>query len=191
MKALSIFKETKYSFDGKKDYEEVLVLLYRHWFTLFITMVAFGLMLLLPVVVYWLVNRYAPSLDIGPFLNLFTIIYLLVWWLSLFYRVTMYLLDTWIVTDHRILDNEQKGFFSRLVSEMHIDRVQDVSVKVQGFIPTLLDYGDIEIQTAGTEEKFIFKQVPHPNAVRELIMKAHSRFISVHPGNIEIHEPQS
>ena len=188
MKFLSLFSKTKYSFEGKKDYENVLVLLYRHWFTLFANLFAFALLLLPPVIIYVFLGGFLAQFNLASLFYLLISLYILVWWLSLFYQITMYLLDTWIVTDHRIIDNEQHGFFNRTFAEMHLSRIQDVAVKIQGLIPTFFDYGDIEIQTAGTQEKFIFKQVSHPNVVRELIMKAQSQFISTHPGEVEIHE---
>ena len=112
----------------------------------------------------------------------------MLWWMGLFYALTMYLLDTWIITDHRILDNEQHGFFSRTLSEMNLSKIQDMSVRISGLIPTFLDYGDLEIQTAGTEPKFIFKQIPHPNQVRALLTEAYNKYVEEHINNIEVHE---
>jgi uncharacterized membrane protein YdbT with pleckstrin-like domain len=188
MNLLSIFSITSFSFDGKKDYENVLALLYRHWFTLYADILGFIILFLVPFIIRWFITDALTGWGAMPLFNLLIAVYVLVWWLSVFYRITMYLLDTWIVTDHRIIDNEQRGFFNRTVSELHLNRIQDISVKVDGLIATFFDYGNIEIQTAGTEPKFIFKQIPHPNAVRELIMKAHIKFISTHSGDIEIHE---
>jgi uncharacterized membrane protein YdbT with pleckstrin-like domain len=82
----------------------------------------------------------------------------------------MYVLDVWIVTDKRIIDSTQHGFFSRSVSELHLSRVQDISVKVDGLFQSLLKFGDLVIQTAGTENKFDFRQIPNPNEVKNQIM---------------------
>lgn len=82
----------------------------------------------------------------------------------------MYMLDVWIVTDRRIIDSTQHGFFNRTVSELHLTRVQDISVHTVGVIPTLLHFGDLQVQTAGTEEKFNFLQIPNPLAVKDAIM---------------------
>ena len=37
--------------------------------------------------------------------------------------------------------------------------------------PTLLSYGNIFIQTAGEKERFDFEQVPHPDQIRDQIIK--------------------
>lgn len=84
----------------------------------------------------------------------------------------LYLLDTWIVTNERILDVNQKSFFFRTVSELNLSKVQDISVKTSGLIQTIFDFGDVEIETAGAAlDKFRFRQVAHPNMVKDRIMK--------------------
>ena len=39
-----------------------------------------------------------------------------------------------------------------------------------GFFPTLLDFGDVMVQTAGEQEHFHFRNVPNPEAYKEEIM---------------------
>ncbi len=188
MKLFSLFHDSQYTFEGKKDYENVLVLLYRHWFVLFVDVLGFTLLFALPFVIRILFGRFIDNVGLTSLYNFLVVVYLLIWWLSLFYHVTMYLLDTWMVTDHRIIDSEQHGFFKRTVAEAHLSKIEDVAVKVEGLIPTFFDYGNLEIQTAGAQEKIIFKQIPHPNQVRELVMHAQSHFVSTHPNDIEVHE---
>lgn len=188
MSFFSIFHTSRYTFDGKKDYEVVLILLYRHWWTLFVDLLMFVMLFFLPFVIEWFIGGALISWGADSAFHFLLSVYFLVWWSSIFYRITMYLLDTWIVTDHRILDNEQHGFFNRTVAELSLHTIQDISVSVSGLIPTFFDYGDVEIQTAGTLPKFVFKQVPHPNHVRDIIMKAHSDYMATHPNDIETHD---
>jgi len=60
-------------------------------------------------------------------------------------------------------------------------------VRLKWLIPTILNYGNLKIQTAGTEPKFTFKEIPNPIKVKELIMKARDNFIYEHPDNLETH----
>lgn len=182
-----IFRNSNYTFEGKKPYENVIVLLYRHWFTLFGKLLAYTILAFLPFVISHFASRYLTNLGLDNIFSFLTAIYFLFWWTGLFYSITMYLLDIWIVTDHRLLDNEQHGLFDRTFSEMNLSRVQDVSVESKGLIPTFLNYGDLEVQTAGTEVKFIFKQIPDPVGVKAKIMQAASDFNSQHQENVEIH----
>ena len=79
---------------------------------------------------------------------------------------TDYYLDTWIVTTRRVINIEQKGLFSRVISELHLNQVQDVTAETHGFIATILSYGHVYIQTAGTRERFEFKMVNDPVKVK-------------------------
>ena len=187
MSIFSFFNQTSHSFEGKKPYENVLLLLHRHWFVLVIRFAAFAILALFPLILYPVLLRIIPQSFDKPFL-LFSALYYLFWWYGLFYAITMYLLDFWIVTDHRVIDSEQHGFFKRTTAEIHLAKIQDISVAVAGVIPTFLDFGSLEVQSAGAAEKFFFKQIPHPNTVRDTIMNAHNRFIETHPNEVEVHE---
>ncbi len=185
----SIFKISKYSFDGKKPYENVSLLLYRHWITIAMTMIGLILALFLPLALYFIAQSFfAGYYNVESIFWFCYAIYILLWWFALFYSLTMYFLDTWIVSDHRVIDSRQHGFFKRNVSELNLAKIQDISVEIKGLIPTFLDYGNLEIQTAGAETKFMFEQIPHPNHVKDVIMREHNKYIEVHKGDIEVHE---
>jgi hypothetical protein len=81
-----------------------------------------------------------------------------------------YYFDVWIVTNERIVNIEQKGLFSRGISELELENIQDITVEVLGIIPTFLNYGNLYVQTAAEKERFIFKHVPDPYAIKDLIM---------------------
>src|SRR3989344_7000884 len=108
MSWFSFLTQTENSFEGKKDYEKVLALLRRHWFVLFIQFVGFFFIGIVPVVAYFFVSH-------SDIFWLAVTIFYLFWWYGLFYNITMYLLDIWVVTDHRVIDSEQHGFFRRTV----------------------------------------------------------------------------
>lgn len=110
-----------------------------------------------------------PFLDIG--LKLLVSIYYLGIWIFFFSQFTDYYLDINIVTNDRILDINQKGLFGRSVAELDLTRVQDVHSEIKGIIPTLLNYGSVEVQTAASEENFHFEQVPGPHKVRQRILE--------------------
>ncbi len=41
---------------------------------------------------------------------------------------------------------------------------------VNGVIPTLLNFGSVNVQTAGTAIKFVFEQIPNPNKVKMIVI---------------------
>ena len=168
---LSIFQESANSFDGQEKDENVILLLRRHPFTILLPLSLFGLAGFVPVVVgliFWL-----PILAHG-WLNLFlsiSSVWFLAFWLAIFYSLTIYTLDTVIITDRRIIDSDQRGLFNRKISELHSHRIQDVSTHTNGLIETILKFGDITVQTAASEKQFIFHQIPKPDRVKDVIMQ--------------------
>lgn len=92
-------------------------------------------------------------------------------WLFFFFSFIDYYLDTWIITNLRIIDVRQQGFFSRIIAEQRLDRVQDVMSETHGFFPTIFRYGNVRIQTAGEEGRFFFQEIPHPDKIRDIIIK--------------------
>jgi uncharacterized membrane protein YdbT with pleckstrin-like domain len=167
----SIFFTSTNSFDGQEAGEKVILVLRRHPFVILIKLFGYILLALLPLIAHDLFLTVLPSFPVSPYLLRFLYsLWCLFIWSSFFYAITMYMLDVWIVTDRRIIDSTQHGFFNRTVSELHLTRVQDISVHTVGVIPTLLHFGDLQVQTAGTEEKFNFLQIPNPLAVKDAIM---------------------
>lgn len=87
-----------------------------------------------------------------------------------------YYLDIWIVTNQRIINIEQHGLFSRIVSEKDLGRMQDITSEVRGFLGTLLNYGNVHIQTAGETERFIFRQIPFADEAARRISNLASEY---------------
>lgn len=78
--------------------------------------------------------------------------------------------DIHIVTDRRIVDIDQLRLFNRDVQTLLLDDIQDVQSKTKGFFPTLFNYGDVVIQSAGAKPNFIFSQIRHPENVAAIII---------------------
>lgn len=81
-----------------------------------------------------------------------------------------YYYDLLIVTDRRMLDIDQNSLFSRNISELALEQVEDVSSPTTGILQTLFDYGDVVVQTAGAKEKFTFKGVARPRQITNIIL---------------------
>ena len=82
----------------------------------------------------------------------------------------LYSLNTVVVTNKRVMENQQRGFFKYTLNELERDKIQDISIKIEGVFASFLDYGDIEIQTAGAQNKFYFKKLPQPQKIKEIII---------------------
>ena len=93
-------------------------------------------------------------------------------WLIIFLSVTNYYFDCWIVTDKRTIHTELRALFSRVLSSVSHDRIQDITIDVHGISPTILRFGDLKIQTAGGFREFVFKEIPEPYNVKKVILQA-------------------
>ena len=82
----------------------------------------------------------------------------------------LYNLNTVVVTNKRIIENKQEGFFKHTINELEIDKIQDMTVKVFGVLAEFLCFGNIEIQSAGVQAKFFFNTLPYPEKIKETIM---------------------
>lgn len=165
---------SRYHFKGQRESETILAVIHRHWFdiaTHFILIVFFtGL---LGATFFALPSVVSQS---GMFSNLTVILFLqntflLLIWMYAFLVWIDYYFDVWIITNERIINIEQKGLFVRSVSELKFSRIQDVTSEVRGMIPTILNFGDVKIQTASDEDFFLFRQVPDPYHVKDVVME--------------------
>lgn len=164
-------KSSKMTFEGKKDEEKVIVFTRRHWVTLMNICIGSALASLLPLVLILLGAQYIIKYNLSAWFALTWVVYEMVIWFVLFYRLTMHSLDVWIVTNERIIDSLQLGLFRRKVSELHLESIQDISVNTSGVVQSSFDFGNIEIQTGATAQRFQFEDVPHPLHVKDIIME--------------------
>lgn len=72
-----------------------------------------------------------------------------------------------LITDQHLIDIEQSGLFIQEASHMDLDRIQDVSVDRKGILQTLLDYGNVLIQTAGEKQSFVLYNIANPSKLAE------------------------
>jgi uncharacterized membrane protein YdbT with pleckstrin-like domain len=80
------------------------------------------------------------------------------------------------VTEKRIIIVDQMHVFNREVSNIRFDKIQDITVNVRGFISTLLDFGDIRVQTAGEDNRdFSIRTIRHPGEVRRIIFNIQNK----------------
>lgn len=155
--------------------ETSVLFLRRHWIDLLKIFLTTFFLLLVPVaiaiVIAFMGVDTATMPLVGPALRLALSAYLMIVVVVTMTEITDYWLDTWIVTTERIINIEQHGLFKRLVSEVPLEQVQDVTSETHGFLETFLTYGDVYIQTAGERVRFQFVNVDNPDQVKETIIK--------------------
>ncbi|MFA6973247.1 MAG: PH domain-containing protein [Parcubacteria group bacterium] len=162
-----------YHFSGQKDGEQILLVTRRHWFNILGSLFSIFLMVLALIGGYAVLPWLFPALNQPAFQGLFLFLgnfFAMIIWILFFLVWIDYYFDVWIITNKRIVDVQQKALFSREVSELELEKIQDITTEVLGVIPTFLNYGDVKIQTAGEQARFAFEEVPDPYAIKDLIM---------------------
>jgi hypothetical protein len=158
-----------------QENERTIFFLRRHWLTVLPLIIGFIFATILPFAVYAVIRYRTPDFFLDPsrfaLFILAASMFFLFAWLFLFQNFIDWYLDMWIVTDRRIVNVEQHGLFGRTVSELMLYNVQDVTSQIQGFVRTMVDYGDIEIQTSGERVRFTFDSIPHPNHIAKRILE--------------------
>lgn len=162
------------SFHVQSD-EKILLKLRKHWFVLLRAKAGVLLGgLLPPIILIWLTaSGVFPATSVAPVAawTFVGALWFLIIWMTLATIWTNYYLDTWIVTDRRIIYIEQIALFRRKVVTLRMERVQDVADEAHGVIETLLRFGTLRIQTAGPTGEFtVIEGIPNPDRVRNKIL---------------------
>ncbi|OGI15614.1 MAG: hypothetical protein A3E38_01615 [Candidatus Moranbacteria bacterium RIFCSPHIGHO2_12_FULL_54_9] len=161
-------------FQGQQADEEVVHIIHRHWFDIlshFLVVLVLSFLLIASLLAFPLLfPEILDAANTRLFLFVENTLFIFIWLFGFLTWIDYYF-DVWIITDKRIVNIEQRGLFVRHISELHFSRIQDVTAAVTGIIPTMLNYGDVEVQTAGEEGRFIFRRVPDPYRIKDVIMK--------------------
>ena len=145
----------KIEFEGQRPGEEVLFIFRRHIIAMrkgfYCLLVPLALTSIPPLI--WQTNLYLFLLPLGGLaLGLVLFSYHFLMW-----RYTYY-----IVTDQRIRQVTQKGFFGTDVIELRLSKIQNISYNIPGFFGEVFHFGTIVIQTFVGD--LVINNVDHPEA---------------------------
>lgn len=167
---INLFVDSDDSFEGQEKGEDVVMLLRRHVYVIYTQLIVFFFALLIPIIIGEVFKTFISAKNLFEVFIFLCSLWYMFAWLMIFYALAMYSLNVVIVTNFRLIDSNQKGFFNRRISEVHLSRIQDITVHTEGFIQTVFKFGSIELQTASEEREFIFPQIPNPEHVKDVIM---------------------
>lgn len=165
------------------DNEKIIVVIRKHWFLILLRFISLLFIGLLPLIVMLFTSTFTaiePGSSTQLLLWIVYLIWLLFTWLSFYIYWTDYVLDVWIVTNKRVIDIEQVGMFRRETSSVRLENIQDVTCNIHGIIQTALHYGELSLQTSGTEKEFVLKYATKARRAKEIIMKLHDEILEQH-----------
>lgn len=92
------------------------------------------------------------------------------------YHFIMWYFTIYIVTDQRIRQVTQRGFFGKDVVELRLSKIQNISYNVPGFTGEVLGFGTIVIQTYVGD--LVIHKVEHPDKIYNQLQDAVSNAIA-------------
>ncbi len=103
----------------------------------------------------------------------FSLVITLAWYLvTSAYAIESFLdwyFNVYFVTTNRVVDVDFYNLINKRVSDAEIEKIQDVSYSTGGVLRTMLNYGDVLIQTAAEVSEFEFAAVPNPEKVVKIL----------------------
>lgn len=159
-----------YRFPWQRKDEVVKMVMRSFLPSLLISLSSILLLFFIPVILFFTFFEnqgfyYAYREVINSFILLWLALGVL-WVLYLWYG---WFFDICIVTNQRIVDIDQQGFFHQKVSEASLGKIQDVVYEIKGFLQTIFNIGNVTIYTSGSEAGFTFENVLHPQSIHQAI----------------------
>jgi hypothetical protein len=155
-------------FDGQRDGEELLFVFRRHIIAMrkgfYLLLIPFALSSIPPLI--WQTNLelfILPIVGLGIGLLLFS------------YHFMMWYFTIYIVTDQRIRQITQRGFFGKDVVELRLSKIQNISYNIPGFTGEIFKFGTIIIQTFVGD--LVIHKVEHPDEIYNKLQDAVSTAI--------------
>ncbi len=153
-------------FSGEGEDETIIILLRAHIVTnIPWLIVAFGAVLV-PLIVFPVLAGFNVFPSVGMGTQVFVT---LLWYAGIFtYSFINFLywyFNIYLVTSERVVDIDWYSLLYQKVSSTGVAHIEDVTATHGGVIAGLFDFGNIYIQTAGTQENFEFANIPHPQLV--------------------------
>jgi len=166
-------------FDTQKESEEVLFITRRHWIVYIPSFFVGTIIMVFCLVFYTQMDKFeliGNSSTIAAFVSVFLSIFMLFTLLFVYITWIVNYLNLQIVTTQNLVDVDQLSLFSRKISELALEDIQDVSATQHGILQSVLHYGDIVVQTAGEKMNFTFEKIENPYDVSKKIMEAREKY---------------
>ncbi|MDB5178497.1 MAG: hypothetical protein JWN01_440 [Patescibacteria group bacterium] len=154
--------------------ERILRVIRRHIIDIIPPVAAFVILIILSVLLWFGYTQFPATIPFPPAMVIAMVVIMpIIGALILFIGIFNYRRNVLVFTNVHLVQVEQQGIFSRRVSQLSYKHVQDATGNKAGIFPTIFNYGDVEVQTAGALEKFIFHKAPRPDDVADATLRMH------------------
>lgn len=80
-----------------------------------------------------------------------------------------------ILTDKNVTQVIRNGLFSKQVSQLSLNNIEDVTADKEGIWAMLFNFGQVRVETAGEQNNFHFSYCPNPNYYGQLLLDTRAR----------------
>ena len=154
------------TFAGADSQEKIILVLRKHPITNVGWTILSAIMLLAPLV--FLLTPISAAIATN-----YLIVGVMFWYLIttafIFEEFLSWYFNVNIVTDERIFDVDFYNLVYREITDANLDQIQDVTVRVGSALRTVLNYGDVIVQTAAEIPQIEFHGVPQPDRVAKVL----------------------
>ncbi|MDP4007792.1 MAG: hypothetical protein Q8P68_01220 [Candidatus Peregrinibacteria bacterium] len=163
-------------FPGQRRGEVVKLIVTKHWIIYFRMFRQFIIFALVPLIGLFF-TTFDTAENIRGITYFISFMYLSYFFLVVFIRWLDEMLDVLIVTNQRLISIEQVNLFQNAASETNLPMIQDVKGRKKGIFGGLLQYGEMEIQTAAEKIEFRIHDVGDPFTKAKRILDIRDEFI--------------
>ena len=126
------------------------------------------------IFLFWLFYTLfaCPFLGMIDFDGLESICYILALFAFFFLTLVFYLdwkFNRLYLTNQRLI--KERGIIGKGFMSIWLENIEDITY-IYGILGRILKYGDLIIESAGTQGKMIFKKIPHPQKIKLNIINA-------------------
>jgi uncharacterized membrane protein YdbT with pleckstrin-like domain len=170
---------TKKYFESQLPDEKVVLLIRRHFFAILPYVITASFIYFVGLLMVFVIPALLPSFVSGFVYNIYILVVSCLFLFTtafLFHNWALHYLRVAILTDDHFVEVAQAGLFSRKVSQMSLDKVQDVSANQKGVINTMFNLGTVDVQTAGELPNFLIELVPDPSGIAQKVMQIEEEY---------------
>lgn len=159
----------KKEFPTQRSDEKPILILHKHWFVLAWPFFK-GVLLILLAMVLPLIGKVGFYVFNSAPLTFLYLAWIVFWASYILYEYLNWYRDQFIITDKRVVNIDQRSLFKRRVSEVELEKIQDIAHEITGVSATTFNFGTVIISPAGGGN-IELREIPQPAKVQDIIVK--------------------
>lgn len=160
------------TFLNQEPNEKIILFLRRHIITN-MRWVSFSLILLaLPLSLPLMADLFSNYFLLipAPFIIILLGFYYLIIIGYMYLQFITWFYNVGIITDKQLIDVDFTDIMYRDIAKTRVESIIDVEFSQGGFLDSLFDFGNLNIQTEGIKPNFEFDNIPHPEQATDIIL---------------------